>query len=174
MLHHAQRGLFLLLLWLGLLAAHSAMALEDATLALAAAQYRQLIQDGRDAQGKTAATLLQQAQKQKKDRELAIATYETAIVAGADHTATWLALTELWQAQAQHQATDNAEDATRQLPQQRARQAAWNALQVAATPTERARALFYLGEIYDQGQEPKAALAAYRAALELEDQPRFA
>lgn len=173
-MQYAQRWLFLLLMWLGLLVTHSASALEDAKLALAAAQYRQLIQDGRNAQGKTAAALIQQAQKQKKDLELALANYETAIVAGADNTVTWLALTELWQAQAQRQELDNVENEARQRAQQRAAQAAWNALQVASTPVERARALFYLGEIYDKDAEPKAALTAYREALALEDQPRFA
>jgi tetratricopeptide (TPR) repeat protein len=39
---------------------------------------------------------------------------------------------------------------------------------------ERARALFRLGELYDPIKEPKKAIAAFREALELEDNPRIA
>ncbi|HOW75040.1 MAG TPA: alpha-2-macroglobulin [Candidatus Competibacteraceae bacterium] len=163
--------LCILLAWLLPLSVH---AFDDAPLAVAAAQYRQLIHDGRNPGSQASAALLQQAEKQARQKNTldAITAYETAIAAGADSTAVWLALSQLWQAQAEQQ--DSADEASRQRSRERTRQAVWNALQVARAPAERARALFRLGERYDQDREPKKAIAAYREALELEDHPRIA
>lgn len=165
--------LFCLLAWLSPL---SASAFEDPPLAVAAAQYRQLIRDSRDPGAQASALLLQQAEKlaRQKNRLETISAYETAIAAGADTTPVWLTLSELWQAEAGQQEQDNAEDAVRQRSRERVQQAAWNALQVARDPAERARALVRLGERYDQDRQPKKAIAAYREALALEDQPRIA
>ena len=165
--------LFCLLTWLSPL---SASAFDDPPLAVAAAQYRQLIRDSRNPGGQASAVLLQQAEKlaRQKNRLETISAYETAIAAGVDTTPVWLTLSELWQAQAGQQEQDNADDAIRQRSRERVRQAAWNALQAARDPAERARALVRLGERYDQDREPKKAMAAYREALALEDQPRIA
>ena len=162
-----------LLAWL---LSFSAYALEDTPLAVAAAQYLQSIRDGRDPAGQSVSVLLRQAeqQAQKKNWVDAIAHYETAILAGAGQTATWLVLSQIWQNQAQHQEKNNAGYEIRQRSRQRMEQAAWNALQAANAPLERARALFRLGELYDRDQEPKKAIAAYGEALEIEDNPRIA
>ncbi|MBK8537640.1 MAG: alpha-2-macroglobulin family protein [Candidatus Competibacteraceae bacterium] len=158
------RRLLSLFMLLTLLLSASAHAFEDTPLAVAAAQYLQLIRDGRDAAGQPAAALLQLAEQQAAQRNWSVAInhYETAIVAGADQGAVWLSLGQAWQ--------NAAQDSTKE----RSRQAAWNAYQAARIPYERARALFRLGELYDQDQEPKKALAAFREGLELEDNPRIA
>ena len=158
------RRLLSLFMLLTLLLSASAHAFEDMPLAVAAAQYLQLIRDGRDAAGQPAAALLQLAEQQAAQRNWSVAInhYETAIVAGADQGAVWLSLGQAWQ--------NAAQDSTKE----RSRQAAWNAYQAARIPYERARALFRLGELYDQDQEPKKALAAFREGLELEDNPRIA
>ena len=169
-----RRLLFLLLLLPALLLSGSAFAFDDPALATPAAQYLQLIRDGRDPAGQPAATLIQQAEQQARQKNwtAAIAAYETAIAA-AGQTATWLALSQVWQTQTEQQKqADNSEAATRS--QDRARQAAWNAVQTARVPFERARALFRLGDLYDRAKEPKLTIAAWREALDLEDNPRIA
>ncbi|MFZ1640426.1 MAG: MG2 domain-containing protein [Candidatus Contendobacter sp.] len=160
-----------LLALLALLLSVSAHAFEDTPLAVAAAQYLQLIRDSR-ATGQPPATLPQQAEQQaaRKDWTAAIASQETAIAAGADQAAAWLSLGQLWQNQAEHPKDDDA----RKRAQERTRQSAWNAYQAARAPFERARALFRLGELYDRDKEPKKALAAFREGLDLEDNPRIA
>ena len=166
-----RRLLILLSLPALLLLSGSAHALDDPSLAVLAAQYQQLIRDGRDPASQTAAALIQQAEQQvrQKNWPAAITAYETALTA-AGQTATWLALSQTWQTRAeQPNQGDSSTDA-----RQRARQAAWNALQSARAPFERARALFRLGDLYDRANEPKLAIAAYREALELEDNPRIA
>lgn len=157
---------------LALLLSVSAHALDDAPLAVSATQYLQLIRDSRDAAGQTAAALAQQAEQQalQKNWTAAIASQETAIAAGADPVAAWLNLSQLWQARAEQKQDDEARNRARE----RTRQAAWNAYQAARAPFERARTLFRLGELYDRDQEPKQAIAAFREALELEDNPRIA
>ncbi len=166
---HCSRGPAFLLILLAFFLPISAYAFDDAPLAVAAAQYRQLIHDSRDPGGQTSAAWLQKAEQQAAEQPRqetwpnVIAAYETAIAAGADQTAVWLALSQVRQ---QHPVNgDYAE---------RTRQAAWNALQAARAPAERARALFRLGELYDQDQAPQKALAVYHEALELEDNPRVA
>ena len=74
-----------LLALLALLLSASAHAFEDTPLAVAAAQYLQLIRDGRAAAGQSPESLLQQAGQQaaRKDWTAAIASQETALVAGA-------------------------------------------------------------------------------------------
>jgi hypothetical protein len=160
---------------LALLLSFGARAFDDAQLAVPAAQYLQSIRDGRDAAGQPAAAFLQQAEQQARQKNwiAAITAYETAIAAGADQTAAWLALGQIWQARADQQAQDDDSEA-RQRSRDRSRQAAWNAFQAARAPFERARALFRLGELYDRDKEPKKAIAAFREALELEDNPRAA
>ena len=151
----------LVLLWLpALLWFGNADALDDPALAVPAAQYRQLIHDGRDPVGQAATVLIRQAEQhaRQNNRSAAITAYETAISAAGQAT-TWLALSQTWQ---DYGDVD------------RARQAAWNALQSARSPDERARALFRLGDLYDRAGEPKLAIAAYREALDLEDNPRIA
>ncbi len=157
---------------LALLLSVSAHALDDAPLAVSATQYLQLIRDSRDAAGQTAAALAQQAEQQalQKNWTAAIASQETAIAAGADPVAAWLNLSQLWQARAEQKQDDEARNRARE----RTRQAAWNAYQATRAPFERARTLFRLGELYDRDQEPKQAIAAFREALELEDNPRIA
>lgn len=156
---------------LALLLSASTHAFEDTPLAVAAAQYQQLIRDGRAAAGQSPDALLQQASQQaaRKDWAAAIASQETAIAAGADPVGAWLGLSQLWQSR-----TDQSQNQDRERAQERTRQAAWNAYQAARAPFERARALFRLGELYDRAKEPKQALAAFRAGLELEDNPRIA
>lgn len=170
-----RRLLYLLLPLLALLLSFGARAFDDVQLAVPAAQYLQSIREGRDAAGQPAAALLQQAEQQARQKNwtAAIAAYETAIAAGADQTAAWLALSQIWQARADQQAKDDDSEA-RQRSRDRSRQAAWNASQAARAPFERARALFRLGELYDRDKEPKKAIAAFREALELEDNPRAA
>ena len=165
------RRLLILLFLPALLLSGSAHALDDPALAMLAAQYQQLIRDGRDPSGQAAAALIQQAEQQARQKNwpAAITAYETALAA-AGQTATWLALSQTWQTRAeQPNQGDHSADA-----RQRARQAAWNALQSARAPFERARALFRLGDLYDRVKEPKRAMIAYREALELEDNPRIA
>ena len=159
---------------LALLLSPSAGALEDMALAVPAAQYLQAIRESRDAGGQPGAALLQQAEQQARQKNwtAAVAGYETAIAAGADQTPTWLSLSQMWQAKAESDKNNNEE--TRKRPQERTLQSAWNALQAARIPHERARALFRLGELYDRDKEPKKAIAAFREALELEDSPRIA
>ncbi|MCP5157804.1 MAG: alpha-2-macroglobulin family protein [Gammaproteobacteria bacterium] len=162
-----------LLAWL---LSSSAYALDDSSLAVAAAQYLQSMRDNHDPAGQSIPTLLQQAeqQTQKKNWADAIARYEAAIVAGAGQTATWLVLSQVWQTQAQQQKERNEHYPVQQRSRERMQQSAWNALQTARAPLERARALFRLGDLYDRGQESKKAIAAYREALDLEDNPRIA
>jgi uncharacterized protein YfaS (alpha-2-macroglobulin family) len=169
-------GTAFLLILLALLSPLSAQAFDDAPLAIAAAQYRQLIQDSRNPGGQTPAAWLQKAEQlaRQKNGLDAITAYETAIAAGADQAAAWLALSQIWQGQARQQKQDNVDNAVQQRSHGRTQQAAWNALQAARTPAERARALFRLGELYESDQAPKKAIAAYREALELEDNPRVA
>ncbi|NJM13200.1 MAG: alpha-2-macroglobulin, partial [Synechococcaceae cyanobacterium SM1_2_3] len=172
MCHFPMRRLLSLFAVLGLLLSASVHAVDDASLAIAAAQYLQLIRDGRDPAGQPAAALTQQAEQQARQKNwtAAIASQETAIVAGADQTASWLNLSQWWQSKA----FANQDDEARERDRDRVRQAAWNAYQSARIPFERARALFHLGELYDQVKEPKLAIAAFREGLELEDNPRIA
>ena len=151
-----------------------ARALDDPSLAVPAAQYLQSIRDGRDPGGRPSTALLEQADQQVRQRNLtaAIASYETAIVGGANQTATWLTLSQTWQTRWAELSKSDTE--ARERAREKGSQAAWNALQAARLPYERARALFRLGELYDQNKEPKKAIAAWRAALELEDNPRIA
>jgi len=165
--------LFLLFALLALLPCQ-ASAFDDPALAVPAAQYLQSIRDGRDAGGRPSAALLEQADQQVRQKNLnaAITGYETAIAGGATQTAAWLTLSQTWQARA---AEIHKEDtAARERAREKGSQAAWNAFQAARLPYERARALFRLGELYDQNKEPKKAIAAWREALELEDNPRIA
>ena len=170
------RRLSFLFVLLALLLPPSVRAFDDTTLAVPAAQYLQTIRDGRDPAGQTAANLLQQAEQQARQKNwtAAIAAYETAIVAGAGQTATWLALSQIWQSRAEQTGQDNKQSDDAEYARGRSRQAAWNAFQAARAPFERARALFRLGDLYDRAQEPKSAIAVYREALELEDNPRAA
>jgi tetratricopeptide (TPR) repeat protein len=172
MCHFPMRCLLSLFAVLGLLLSASAHAVDDASLAIAAAQYLQLIRDGRDPAGQPAAALTQQAEQQARQKNwtAAIASQETAIVADADQTASWLNLSQWWQSKAEA----NQDSEVRQRDQDRARQSVWNAYQAARIPFERARALFRLGEFYDRAKEPKQAIAAFREGLELEDNPRIA
>ncbi len=100
-----RRLLILLFLPALLLLSGSVHALDDPSLAVPAAQYQQLIRDGRDPAGQTAAALIQQAEQQARQKNwpAAITAYETAIAAGADQTATWLALSQTWQSRRQQQ-----------------------------------------------------------------------
>ncbi len=159
---------------LALLLSVGARAFDDVSLAIPAAQYLQSIRDGRDASGQPTATLLQQAEQQARQKNwtAAIASYETALIAGVDQTATWLALSQTWQTKMAESGKSDEEG--RKRAQERTLQAAWNAFQAARVPYERARALFRLGELYDRDKEPKKAIAAFREALELEDNPRVA
>ena len=102
---------------LALLLSVSAHALDDAPLAVSAAQYLQLIRDSRDAAGQTAAALAQQAEQQalQKNWTAAIASQETAIAAGADPVAAWLNLSQLWQARAEQKQDDEARNRARRL-----------------------------------------------------------
>jgi len=162
-----------LLAWLLSFSAH---ALEDTPLAVAAAQYLQSIRDGRDPAGQSVTALLRQAEQQarKKNWADAIAHYETALLAGAGQTSTWLVLSQAWQNRAQQQKKANDNYSIRRRSSERVRQSAWNALQAANAPLERARALFRLGALYDRNQQSKKAIAAYGEALEFEDNPRIA
>ena len=151
---------------------HRAYALEDADLAVAAAQYRQLVQDRRPVAGQTPQALGRKAAEQaaRKDWAAAIASQESTLAAGGGLRA-WLELSQLWQ---QHAEAAKNDSETRARAWQRARQAAWNAHQLASTDSKRARTLVRLGELYDQAGEFKQALAAFRDGLALEDSPRFA
>ena len=162
-----------LLALLVLLLPASVHAVEDTPLAVAAAQYLQLIRDGRATAGQSPDALLQQAGQQaaRKDWAAAITSQETAIATGADPVAAWLNLSQFWQTRAEQTKDD---DEARDRARERSRQATWNAYQTARVPFERARALFRLGELYDRAREPKQALAAFREGLELEDNPRIA
>ena len=108
----------------------SAGALEDIALAVPAAQYLQAIGENRDAGGQSSAALLQRAEQQARQKNwtAAVADYETAIAAGADPTATWLSLSQLWQARAESNKND---EEARKRQQERTLQSAWNALQAA-------------------------------------------
>ncbi|MFO1372695.1 MAG: MG2 domain-containing protein [Candidatus Competibacteraceae bacterium] len=168
-------GLFVLL---ALLISASAYAFEDVPLAVSAAQYLQLIRDSRDAAGQPAAALLQKAEQQARQKNGAadaLVTYETAIAGGADQTAVWLSLSQTWQTRAAGYNKDDEDyERNTQRAKDRSRQAAYNAYRTARAPYERARGLFRLGELYDRDKEPKKAIAAFREALELEDNTRFA
>ncbi|MDQ5908485.1 MAG: alpha-2-macroglobulin [Pseudomonadota bacterium] len=166
---------FLLILLIILLPL-SAHAVDDGPLAIAAAQYQQLIRDGRQPAGQTSTVLLQQAEKlaRQKNWPETITAYEATIAAGAGQTAVWLALSQTWQAQTEQQTQANVDYAIRQRSRERTRQAAWNALQAAVAPADRARALFRLGELYDRERVARKAIAAWGEALELEDNPHVA
>ena len=167
------RRLLSLFALLALLLSASVSAFEDTPLAIASAQYLQLIRDGRDAAGQPTAALLQKAEQQARQKNWAdaIASQETAIAAGGDQAANWLNLSQ-WQQSKAEQIQDD--DEARKRAQDRSRQSIWNAYQAARLPYERARALFRLGEFYDRDKEPKKAIAAFREGLELEDNPRVA
>lgn len=169
------RGLWFLALLaaLMLMPTDRARALEDAPLAVAAAQYQQLLRDSRTAAGQTPEALTRQAGQQaaRKDWTAAIASQETALTAGAASLRAWLDLSQFWQSQAE--AIKNDEEA-KDRAWRRTRQAAWNGYRAAGASVDRARALFRLGELYDQAKEPKLALAAFREGLEVEDNPRIA
>ena len=145
---------------LALLLSVGAHAFDDPTLAVTAAQYLQSIRDNRNPAGQPAATLTQQAELLARQHNLtaAIERYETALAASAP-AAVWLDLSQAWRALAQ----SSKDSQTQQQARERTRQAAWNALQAARAPFERARALFWLGELYDQIRSPKQAMAAFRA-----------
>ncbi|MGB5062387.1 MAG: hypothetical protein WBQ37_01320, partial [Candidatus Competibacter sp.] len=166
------RRLVLPFFLLALLLSTGARAFDDPTLAVAAAQYLQSIRDNRNPAGQPAAILTQQAEQQARqnNRTAAVERYETALAAGAP-AAVWLDLSQIWHVLAQE---DKNGSENRQQARERTRQAAWNALQAARAPFERARALFWLGELYDQNRSPKSAMAAFREGLELEDNPRIA
>ncbi|MCB1826077.1 MAG: alpha-2-macroglobulin family protein [Candidatus Competibacteraceae bacterium] len=156
---------------LALLLSVGARAFDDPTLAVTAAQYLQSIRDNRNPAGQTAATLTQQAEQLARQHNLtaAIERYETALAANAP-AAVWLELSQTWRALAQ----SSKDSQTQRQARERTRQAAWNALRAARAPFERARALFWLGELYDQSRSSKQAMAAFREGLELEDNPRIA
>ncbi len=151
----------------------SVRAVEDTPLAVAAAQYLQLIRDSRSGVSQTPDALLQQAGQQagRKEWLAAIASQESAIAAGADSVRVWLDLSQFWQTQGEQKQQDSE---ARTRAQERTRQAAWNAYQAARIPFERARVLVRLGELYDRAKEGKQALAAFGEGLELEDNPRIA
>ena len=125
MSHLPMRRLLLLLAVLGLLLSASVHAVDDAPLAIAAAQYLQLIRVGRDPAGQPVAALLQQAEQQARQKNwtAAITAQETAIVAGGDQSTNWLNLSQWWQSKA----FANQDDEARERDRDRVRQAVWNA-----------------------------------------------
>jgi tetratricopeptide (TPR) repeat protein len=159
---------------LALLLSGGARAFDDVSLALPAAQYLQSIRDSRDAGGQPTATLLQQADQQARQKN-----WTAAIAALRNRHRRRrrpdrdLAGPESGVA-SQDGGTGQGRRRAAKRAQERTRQAAWNAFQAARAPYERARALFRLGELYDRDKEPKKAIAAFREALELEDNPRIA
>ncbi len=163
------------ILWvcLGLLQPLAAHALEDAVLAVEAAQYQQLITNKRSVSGKSTALPGQRAKQQSRQKNwsAAIESYETAIASGDATAALWLSLSRAWHMLASQNKTGWQ---TRYHARQRSRQAAWKVLDLAKSPHERARALLWLGQLYDQGGSPKKAMAAYREGLALEDHPKIA
>ena len=148
-----------------------AEALSDPTLAVTATQYLQSIRDHRNVNDQDATLLVRQAEQfvQKNNWTEAIDRYEAAIATGTPSSALWLNLSQSW-----YQLVQSTYSQDREKARERTKQAAWNALQVAQAPFERARVLFWLGERYDQDQLPKQAIAAFREGLELEDNPHIA
>jgi len=158
-----------ILLFLLALAA-TAHAYEDPALAVAAAQYRQAIQTThpRDMPRTQRFVALGRAENHVRAKQWddAIGEYETAIAGGADATVIWLQLSQMWQEKYNKQRDEQF--------RQRALQAAYNGYRTAQTPDEQARALFALGQWYDPERQPKLAIAALAAGLEIEDNPRLA
>ena len=167
-----RRSLLYPLLLLALLLSGRVHALDDVPQAIAAAQYLQLIRDGRDPAGRSVAILRQQAEQlaQQQNWPSAIERYETALATGQAPALLWLDLSQAWQRRLQ----STTDSTLQQQARQRAQQAAWNGLEAARVPFERARALFRLGELYDQAKNSRQALAAFREGLDLEDEPRIA
>lgn len=140
-----------------------AHAFEDPPLSVSAGQYRQLIKETR-ARGSGNPANLEKAKRYAEQNLLddAIAEYEAAIAASADNTAVWIDLSRVWAAQ------DDDDQ------QQRTLQSTYNAYRVATAPQEKARALFLLGKLYEEGKNPKLAMAAYQEGLGLEENPKIA
>ncbi len=160
-----KRVLFALLLLLS----SFAEAFEDPTVGVGASQYQQLIRNAHPpggavnaASGRPADLAKAEHYNRQKLWNEAVAEYEAAIASGADQTAIWIALSQVWRNQGGEQS------------QQRTLQAAYNAYRAARTVDEQARALFLLGELYAQQDQPKQAMAALKEGLGLEDSPKAA
>lgn len=160
------RRLFpLLLLFLSAWLSATALAFEDSTLATNAAQYQQLIRDTRstEAAGQEASALQRRAERYARQKlwNETIAEYEKALIAGGDNSAVWFRLGQSWQQL-------NTDDA-----RQRAQQAAFNAYRSATNASEKARALYLLGDVLEPSA-PRQTIDAWREALGLEENPQYA
>ncbi|MEE4376828.1 MAG: alpha-2-macroglobulin [Candidatus Competibacteraceae bacterium] len=140
----------------------SCYAFEDATIAVQASQYQQLIRNTHAADSANQATR-EKAERYFKQKlwEEAISAYESLIAAGSDDTSTWLRLNNAWQARY------NKEKVYQH--RERALQAAYNAYRAANTTDEQARALFMLGELFIAKNQPRLAIAAFKEGLGLEE-----
>ncbi len=160
-----------LLTLLLLLSVASVHAFEDSAVALLADQYRQSIQETRAPapdQGELDRMLaLGKAERHALDKawEQAIAGYETLIATGNAIAPVWLRLAAAWRSLS---ATphDRADD--------RALQAAYIAYLTADTPGQQALALFLLGDLYAQRNQPRQAIAVFGEGLAIDPNPDIA
>jgi uncharacterized protein YfaS (alpha-2-macroglobulin family) len=142
-------------------------AFEDAAVAVAASQYQQLIRARHRADDATPATLAQAENYAKQELwDEAIEAYEAVIAAGNDATRIWLRLHSAWQGKYQKERDERHRS--------RALQAAYNAYRAARAADEQARALFALGDLYNAGNQPKQAIAAFKEGLGIEDNAEIA
>ncbi len=145
-------------------------AFEDPALGVKASQYHRMIRGEEEAGamakegGASTSTLLLRAERYARQKLWldAIAEYEAIIARGDDSTAVWIALSEAWRNHRRHRQSRN-----------RALQAAYAAYRGAQSSPSRARALFQLGSLYEQQQRPQQAMAVYREALALEENPEI-
>jgi hypothetical protein len=165
-----KRPLLMLLL---LFPVYCAYAFEDPALAIKSSQYRQGFIDAHAQVPVNSATTLSKADRYASQKlwAEAIAEYETAIAGGTDDTPTWLRLSQAWQARSKQEDQDRQE---RTQAWERALQASYQAYHVAKTPDQQARALFILGDLYLQQNQPKQAMAAFKEGLGLEENPEVA
>ena len=143
------------------------LAFEDAQLAVSAAQYEQTIRD-RHPQVDTGFEHSQALRRALRYAEQqlwpeAIAAYERIIAAGSADSDVWLWLGEAWQG--------DAKKRNQSRYRQAALMAAYQAYVTAQIDTAKARALVLLGELYQAARQPKSAIAVWKEALGLSENP---
>jgi uncharacterized protein YfaS (alpha-2-macroglobulin family) len=145
------------------------IAFDDPNLAVLASQYHQgLLDRYASAEPDPRSDALRQAMRYARQGlwKEAIEQYEKMIAGGENQNFAWLRLSEAWQG--------DENQSKRNDHRQRALQAAYNAYVSAQADSGRARALFILGDLYEQTEQPKLAMAAWKEALGLEENPDIA
>ena len=169
------RRMMLIMVFCGLLPYSSGLALEDSNLATAVADYKQRIANRAVPADFSKSQALRRAVNYSRQQLWleSIDQYEGLIAAGENEALIWLGLSEAWQ--------NAPAERVRGAGTQRALQAAYQAYLQTQSESEQARpeqarpeqarALFQLGRLYADANQPQAALEAWREGLGLvEDQ----